>query len=420
MGLAATVFLGVLGLLPVRTAPNPLVSASDRSIMIGQPTYAIAPPRQPQKNKNQVKSKSPDSSPVISKTDQVATTAEHNPVPNENEAGQLLISMGLSLVTEDTIPNHYQDLISSQLQIFWQRSLLAISSLTQPAKPKLVINTTIPVVHNSVFLNQAVYDWEIGRSGFLIPIAQQSGLSANATITVCRVYGSCRRMNGDRLMPDPASLIKVPVAVALMQKLNEQNIGLSTKIKVDAGNFTEDRLGTISYGQEYTLHTLLTEMIASSSNIATNQLIDYLGSDYINQVLQQRGFADSEVNFKLMGDQIMPANPGKSRNQLTSDELTQMMVQIYRQEHAGDRVLAKSLRLQRDRALGFDGVKKAKAARWVGEKTGQTSKALGTTVALEVKGRPYVITVVDSTGSDAAISQCVTLIANHIADRGHL
>jgi beta-lactamase class A len=65
-------------------------------------------------------------------------------------------------------------------------------------------------------------------------------------------------------------------------------------------------------------------------------------------------------------------------------------------------------------------VKQAKAARWVGEKTGQTSRALGTTVALEIKGEQYVVTVVDTTGSDAAISEFVTLLANHISDRGHL
>jgi beta-lactamase class A len=437
VGIAATIFLGIFEVTPIRNFDfgNSGINGFRLS------AQAIAPPRHSQRqSQNQKKtltnSDSTSSTTASSAKQSVKSAALHKPTAESADAeviaepadtGQLIISMGLKLVTEEAIPNYYQNLIAEQLQLFWQRSIAgfygfsfgSFSSLTKP-KVAAAVPIAIPTANYTGFISKSIYNWEIAHSDFLLPIAKRSGLSAEATITVCRVYGSCRRMNGDRPMEDPASLIKVPVAVALLHKLEQQNISLYTKVTVDEGNFTEDRLGTISSGQAYTLKTLLTEMIASSSNIATNQLIDYLGHDYINEVLKQRGFASSEVNFKLMGDQIMPANPGTSSNKLTSDDLTRMMVQIYRQEHAGDQVLIKSLKMQRDRDLGFVGVKQAKAARWVGEKTGQTSRALGTTVALEIKGEQYVVTVVDTTGSDAAISEFVTLLANHISDRGHL
>jgi beta-lactamase class A len=38
-------------------------------------------------------------------------------------------------------------------------------------------------------------------------------------------------------------------------------------------------------GAEYPLQVILADMVSASGNIATNQLIDYLGWDGVNQIL---------------------------------------------------------------------------------------------------------------------------------------
>ena len=68
-------------------------------------------------------------------------------------------------------------------------------------------------------------------------------------------------------------------------KIGEEKISLEQKVLVVGGNFTEDA-SSIQARQSYSLKELMGVMIDHSSNIATNQLIDYLGSDYINKFLE--------------------------------------------------------------------------------------------------------------------------------------
>lgn len=269
-------------------------------------------------------------------------------------------------------------------------------------------------------LADITYRLEVAQSDFLAEIAERSGLSRQAKITICHLQSDrCRRLRGNEYPVSAASLMKLPVAVAVMHKLTTENIRFDSPIYVDPGNYTEDA-SDIWVGEKYPIEKVLNQMIAKSSNIATNQLIDYLGWDYINQVLAERGFKDIRISFKVMGDRIMPSNPGYSRNLLTSDELTEMMMQIYNREHLGDERLILALQGQYDRALGFAGIEAA-VGNWLGEKTGQTSKVLGTTLAMNLFGETYIITVIDDGYySEPTIRRVVSDIADYILRNGHL
>ncbi len=293
----------------------------------------------------------------------------------------------------------------------WYLALALIEILGGPSG----MSSSLPVLAQS-----AVEGWRSRpqtsevASSFLLPIAQQSGLSPQAMITVCDLARHCLHLRGDSPPVSAASLIKVPIAVALMNKVTTEGISLETPVYVDRGNFTEDS-AEIRVGKSYPLRTLLVQMIARSSNIATNQLIDYLGQDYINRVLRSRGYSMIQVNRKLMGATILPANPGQGLNRLTSDELTALMTQIYNQEHSGDDVLIDALRRQGDRSLGFAALQ-GSSASWLGEKTGQNSRVLGTTVALAIGGRPYVMTVIDNRShAEPNIRRCITRIVHSLA-----
>ena len=144
-------------------------------------------------------------------------------------------------------------------------------------------------------------------------------------------------------------------------------------------------------------------------------MIDYLGSDYINQFLENRGYQVTRVNFKLMGENIMPANPGSGPNRVTANELTEMMVQIYNGETPGAKMLVETLNRQYDRDLGFAALQGTKA-QWLGEKTGENSQVLGTTLAMNIDGEAYVMTVIDSrTSGDLQIRQSISKIADYIS-----
>ncbi|MBD2184522.1 serine hydrolase [Aerosakkonema funiforme] len=252
----------------------------------------------------------------------------------------------------------------------------------------------------------------------LAKIASDSGLNS-ARITVCEISGKCWSYQGDRPPQSAASLIKVPIAIALLQKLSQNNMSLDRTIYVDTSNFTEEDYSPIKAGKSYTFRYLLTEMIARSSNIATNQIIDYLGWNYLNQVLDNLGYPTTQVGYKLTGESTKPTkNRGFGANRVTSNELSAMMMQIYNCEYPEYNVLIDIFNQQVDRELGFDALKTS-AGNWLGEKTGENSKVRGATLAAKIKGKTYIITVTEDNGKSAPkIRDCIGKIVNYIAKNG--
>ena len=301
---------------------------------------------------------------------------------------------------------------SQQTQFLWNQALNNLQSVPQDSfLASLTASKTQEYREN---LTAATSQVQQAKSDFLAAVARESGLSGQASIGICRLSRECVHLRGDVPPVSPASLIKVPIAVALMQKLETEKISLNKEVFVNRGNFTEDSSTKILSPKNYPLKTLLEEMIDRSSNTATNQLIDYLGWDYINQFLDNRGYEVTRVKFKLMGEKIMPANPGFGRNRVTANELTEMMVQIYNGETPGAKQLIETLNGQYDRALGFAALQGTKA-QWLGEKTGQNSLVLGTTLAMNIDGEAYVMTVIDTRSGDLQMRQSISKIADYIS-----
>jgi beta-lactamase class A len=321
--------------------------------------------------------------------------------------------------------NLQKDLPSQPSESDWQEIydswLVAIDALVEiPEQSLLAADVPEKLKIYQSKLATASYQYDTVRSGYLKKIAEQTGLPAeNVRITVCHLDGECRRWYGNKPPASPASLIKVPIAIALMDKLQKDNINLETKIEVSRRNYTEDA-SDVWVGKEYTLRHIMKRMINQSSNIATNQLIEYLGRDHINQLLAKRGYKVTRVNTKLVGERTYPADAGTGPNQMTTDEITEMMRQIFREQHPGDDILIDALASQEDTVLGYDGLRDSKAI-WLGEKTGQNSKALGTTVAFMVSDQVYVSTVVlNYSANERALRRCINDIAKRITQQGGL
>ncbi|MBD1873155.1 serine hydrolase [Nodosilinea sp. FACHB-131] len=258
----------------------------------------------------------------------------------------------------------------------------------------------------------AAYHYDTARSGFLKPIVEQAGLASRVRLTVCSLRRECRRWQGSRPPASSASLIKVPVAIALMTKLHQEGTAPRTAIWVSPSNWTEDA-GSIGVRTAYPLEQIMADMISASSNIATNQLIDYIGWDGVNQSLHSQGYQATRVTRKLVGETTYPANAGSAPNVITTDELTDMMVAIYNREFSGAHLIEAALVNQRDRNLGHAAV--YPPVDWLGEKTGRNSKVLGTTTAVRVNGQRYIISAtLDYSGNDTAMQKIVAGVIQHL------
>ncbi len=262
------------------------------------------------------------------------------------------------------------------------------------------------------------------KSGFLAPIAAERGNPNAVRISLCQLgTDECRAFRGDVPPVSLASLVKLPIAVALMHQVTAGKASLDEQIYIDPSNFTENAQGAkIFVDKTYTLREVMVRMITESNNIATNQLIDYVGYDAINAALQAEGFTSTTVGHKLVGNKVYPKSMGSGRNRSTAAELTQMMMRIYSFTRDSDEEILNALVGQYDWDFGYRALVKEKPEIfWIGEKTGQNSSVIGSTVAFKVGEERYVMTVtIDKSANQARLRQIIRDVARHVLENGPL
>lgn len=263
------------------------------------------------------------------------------------------------------------------------------------------------------------------KSAFLTEIAEATGRPQAIRITICHLSGACRDYKGDTPPASPASLIKVPVAVVLMHKVTREGIDLDEPTFIDPHNWTENADGAKIYVRhEYPLREVMVRMIKESNNIATNQLIDYIGWEDLDQTLRDMGYTTTKVRSKLIGDRTAPThNRTVGSNVMTTNEVTEMMRQIYTFTNSGDEEILEGMVGQYDWDFGYLAVRQLKNKRvaWIGEKTGQNSKVIGSSTAVKVDDERYVMTVtIDRSANQKMLRQVIGDVIQAILDDGHL
>lgn len=312
--------------------------------------------------------------------------------------------------------------LSQQEEKLWQDAILALESVDSSSENYAQAQKKLQEYANVATLVSQRIDRQ--RSDFLIPIASELGNPNAVRISVCQLGTTeCRSFRGDVPPVSLASLVKLPIAVALMHQVANGKANLDEEIYIDPGNFTENAQGSkIFVDKTYTLREVMVRMITESNNIATNQLIDYMGQDTINAALKAEGFAGTTVGHKLVGDSTYPRRMGSGRNRSTADELTQMMMRIYSFTKDSDEEILNALVGQYDLDFGYRALIKEKPEIfWIGEKTGQNSLVIGSTVALKVRDERYVMTVtIDKSANQARLRQIIRDVARHMLENGPL
>ena len=263
------------------------------------------------------------------------------------------------------------------------------------------------------------------RSGFLADIAEATGRPHAIRITICHITGPCFDYKGDQPPASPASLIKLPVAVVLMKKATDEDIDIGDPMYIDAHNWTENANGAKIYIKHtYPIREVMVRMIKESNNIATNQLLDYLGWEYMAQALQDMGYEQTQIRTKLIGDRTAPTrNRAVGRNVMTSNEVTEMMRQVYTFEGPGADEILDAMVGQYDWEFGYTAVSQLRNKRvaWIGEKTGQNSKVIGSSTAVKIDDERYMLTVtIDNSANQRMLRQVIGDVIQHVLDEGHL
>ena len=86
----------------------------------------------------------------------------------------------------------------------------------------------------------------------------------------------------------PASSIKLPIALLTIEKINENpNLNINSEFSIEGDSIIT------------TFKKQITDLFIISSNESYNRLFEFLGQDYINKKLKQKGFKDFSIYHRL-------------------------------------------------------------------------------------------------------------------------
>lgn len=206
-----------------------------------------------------------------------------------------------------------------------------------------------------------------------------AGPAAAAGLTDAQIYVRSLAPSGPSWAADdgrflyPASLIKVPLAVAACVAIEAGRLGWDDPVTIDARNQTpNDAPSPLVPGYRATLAELLTLMLQRSDNVATNQLYDLLDRERATQDVQRLGFAETAFRRKLSGaDPLIDDPKATGRNSFPAREAAELFVAL-----AHDRV-PQSARLREILATSWWDVKLSRGLEpgdAFAHKTGDTSE----------------------------------------------
>lgn len=152
---------------------------------------------------------------------------------------------------------------------------------------------------------------------------------------------------GDRALY-PASMIKVPLAAAVMTLLAQGKHGPHDRVAVSAANMTaNDKASPLAPGYNASLDELLRLMITRSDNVATNVLIDVAGRERATHLCKELGLTSTAIRRKLSGSEPLIDDPqATGRNSHPARDAALLFEHIARGTVAGAHELHELLRRQ--------------------------------------------------------------------------
>ncbi len=111
-----------------------------------------------------------------------------------------------------------------------------------------------------------------------------------------------------------ASIIKVPIMLAILNHILNNNISLNTTIQINKEDILYDNRCFINNKYQYSIEELLTWMIILSDNSSTNVLIKYLGFDKINNYFKQIELFNTKLERYMLDENAIK----NGRNNYTS------------------------------------------------------------------------------------------------------
>ena len=215
----------------------------------------------------------------------------------------------------------------------------------------------------------------------------------------------------DELMPT-ASLIKVPILIALYQAVEDGRISLDDRITFgDEHRFPGSGvLQRMSSGVEMSVRDAAVLMIIISDNVATNMVADLVGHDFINEQQRRMGLEKTKIHERW-SEKLVGLDVRKTWVS-TSAEMARNLEIIARHEAVSEAASEDMLRIMRrndyrhelSRELPWSEMNTLANYKqnWVAEKGGASPGGIRTSGAIFHSERGYFVMSVFCEGSSEA------------------
>jgi beta-lactamase class A len=198
-------------------------------------------------------------------------------------------------------------------------------------------------------------------------------------------------LRGDDVFPQ-ASSIKIAVLAELYRQAQAGKVKLTDLYTVRTADLVQDSYimaGLTPGATRITLRDLATMMVAVSDNSATNVLIDRLGMENVNELLDSLGLVHTRLRRKMMD--LKAASEGRE-NISTPAEMMALLEALYRGKFLNQEMTSDFftlLSIHKDSAMPRDLPEGLKVANKPGELEGVRNDS----GVVFVENRPYVICV---------------------------
>lgn len=198
--------------------------------------------------------------------------------------------------------------------------------------------------------------------------------------------------HSDDLFP-AASLIKIPIMIGVMEKINRGELSLNSRLKLSRRNRMggSGRIKWRKDGTRFTVRSLLTKLIHNSDNTAMRILLNEVGMAYMQNQFPRMGLVYTELypdGLSLQSGRV------RYENYTTAREMNFLFEKIYRGEMVTQFASELMLEILKGRKPRRTRLAKKLPAGWkVAHKTGLLRRACHDSGVIFTPDGDYAITV---------------------------
>ena len=240
-----------------------------------------------------------------------------------------------------------------------------------------------------------------------------SGVMGYAIIDL--TTGRILSRNGDTAFPQ-ASSIKIPIMMTVFNQAREGRLKLTDRVELTSadsvGGSGHLRLLLRTRPLSVTVEELVTAMIETSDNAATNKLIALIGMDRVNALLDRTGFRQTRLRRIMLDASAAERN---DENISTPMEMARIAELIYRGKAVDADASSRMTEILKMVSADFRAAIPGSVA--VASKPGELTGVRAETGIVYVSGRPFVLSVCAAflTEPENPIGRAAKAVYDHFA-----